>query len=555
MRLDVFDRLWRLQTSRRGLLKGSAAGLGTATILGAGGLAVSSGRASAQGDLRARLLQIPGVGRGSPTDADWQKVGELCLGPTKASVREGELKGVRLSFMGLNNQNLHNLLFRGFLKPWEAYTGARIEWIDLAQADYNPRLQQAIATGTVDFDVLEMGAPFEGDVCGKGLASVMPDWVRAQIEMDDYVGYLKAPVGTWNGKTYRVSIDGDCHNFNYRTDYFADAELAKAWKDEGHAGEWGVPRTWQQVQAVTKFLKGKTVAGQDAFGYLDPVKPWGGFGFYFLASRATAYAKHPSDKAWLFDIDTMKPRINNPAWVRAIQNVVDALPSEPPDQLNADPNTTGFQQFLAGTGSMLAWWGDIGSNAKTNDASVIGDVCGFDILPGSDDVYDAKSGKWEKLAAGPNFAPNMAYIGWGVYVMARVDKDANKHKAAWSAAAHLGGKDLSLWTAAYPSGFQPYRNSNFKIKEWVDAGYDEAFITSYLKSQSGSYNHPNGAIEPRIPGIFQYYSVAEDELSRIFAGQVGAQAGADTIAAAWEKITDQIGREKQIALYKASLGL
>ena len=555
MRLEVFDRLWALQTSRRGLLQGSTAGIGAAALVGAGGLVDWSQPASAQDDLRARLLQTPGVGKGSPTDADWQKVGEMCLGPTKASVREGELKGVRLSFMGLNNQNLHNLLFRGFLKPWEAYTGARIDWIDLAQADYNPRLQQAIATGTVDFDVLEMGAPFEGDVCGKGLASVMPDWVRTQIEMDDYVGYLKAPVGTWNGKTYRVSIDGDCHNFNYRTDYFTDADLAKAWKDEGHAGEWGVPRTWQQVQAVTKFLKGKSVAGQDAFGYLDPAKPWGGFGFYFLASRATAYAKYPGEKAWLFDIDTMKPRVNNPAWVRAIQDVVDALPSEPPDQLNADPNTTAFQQFLGGTGSMLAWWGDVGSNAKTNDASVVGDTCGFDILPGSDDVYNTKSGKWEKLATGPNFAPNMAYLGWGVYVMARVDQDEKKHKAAWSAAAHLGGKDLSLWTAAYPSGFQPYRNSNFNIKEWVAAGYDEAFITSYLKSQSGSYNHPNGAVEPRIPGIFQYYSVAEDELSKIFAGQVGAQAGADAIAAAWEKITDQIGRDKQVALYKASLGL
>ena len=60
----------------------------------------------------------------------------------------------------------------------------------------------------------------------------------------------------------------------------------------------------------------------------------------------------------------MKPRVNNPAWVRAIQDVIDALPSEPADQLNADPGTTGFQQFLAGTGSMLSWWGDIGSKRQ-----------------------------------------------------------------------------------------------------------------------------------------------------------------------------------------------
>lgn len=540
--------------SRRDVLKGSAAiGLAASNPLSI--LAALTQTASADADLRSKILQIPGVGKGAPTDADWQKVGELCLGPTKANVKEGEFKGVQLSFMGLNNQNLHNVLFRGFLKPWEAYTGAKITWIDLAQADYNPRLQQAIATGTVDFDILEMGAPFEGDVCGKGLASEMPDWVKKQIEISDYVEYLKPPVGTWDGKTYRVTIDGDCHNFNFRTDYFSDPALAKAWKAEGGKGEWGVPKTWQDVQAVTKFLKGKKFKNQNAVGYLDAPKAWGGFGFYFLASRATAYAKHPDDKAWLFDIDTMKPRINNPAWIRAMQDVVDALPSEPADQINADPGVTAFQEFLAGTGAMLAWWGDIGQTANASDTSVIGDAVGFDILPGSPDVYNSKSGKWETLAGGPNFAPNCAYLGWGVYVMARVDKDALKHKAAWSAAAHLGGKDLSLWTVMYPSGFQVHRMSHFNIGEWTAAGYDKAYITSYLNSQSGSYNHPNRAIEPRIPGIFQYYSLAEDELARIFAGKTDVKTGADHIAAAWEKLTDQLGREKQIALYKASLGV
>ncbi|RUT98581.1 sugar ABC transporter substrate-binding protein [Mesorhizobium sp. USDA-HM6] len=558
MRVDLYEKLVRAGATRRDLLKGAASMAALAAASGAG-LGALTRPAAAADDLRAKILQIPGVGKGQPTDADFQKVGELCLEATKANVKEGEFAGVELTFMGLNNQNLHNVLFRGFLKPWEAYTGAKISWIDLAQADYNARLQQSIATKTVDFDIIEMGAPFEGDVCGKGLTSEMPDWVKKQIDMDDLVNYLKPPVGTWDGKQYRVTIDGDTHNFNYRTDVFSDSDLAAAWKadsgDKAGLTEWGVPKTWQQVQAVTKFLKGKQFKGQDVYGYLDAPKPWGGFGFYFLGSRASAYAKHPDDKAWLFDPDTMKPRINNPAWVRAIQDVIDALPSEPPDQINADPNTTGFQQFLAGTGSMIPWWGDIGSNVKTNDSSVIGDVTGFSILPGSDDVYNSKTGKWDKLASGPNYAPNCAYLGWGVYVMARVDSDEKKKKAAWSAAAHLGGKDLSLWCAAYPSGFQPYRNSHFNIPEWVAAGYDEAFITSYLKSEGDSYNHPNAAIEPRIPGIFQYYSAAEDILANTFAGKMKAQEGADAIAAAWEKLTDQIGRENQIKLYKASLGM
>jgi multiple sugar transport system substrate-binding protein len=549
MKTSVYNYMKRAgKMQRRDVLKGLGAAGTMAAFSGvATGASVRPVWAASHGSLRADILKIPGVGMGSPTDSDWQKVGEMCLGPIKEVVSEGEFAGVELTFMGLNNQNLHNFLFRGFLKPWEAYTGATINWIDLAQADYNARLQQSIATGTVDFDIIEMGAPFEGDVLGRGMASVMPDWVKDVIDMNDYVGYLQAPVGTWDGKTYRISIDGDCHTFAYRTDYFG----------EGSVTGRDVPATWQEINEISMELKGKSdpLTGLDAHGYLDPLKGWGGFGFYFLENRAAAYAKHPSDPAWLFDPDTMKPRVNNPAWVQAIQDVLDLIEADvyPADQINADPGTTAFQQFLAGTGSMLMWWGDVGSNARTSDTSVVGDVVGFGINPASDRVYNAATGEWENTM---NEAPNMAYIGWGVYVMATVDSDSKRQKAAWSAAAHLGGKDLSLWASAYPSGFQPYRNSHFNYDEWEEAGYDRAFIEDYLGSNADSYNHPNAAIEPRIPGIFQYYSVAEDELAKGFAGQYGsAQETADAIAAAWENITDQIGREQQIALYRASLGL
>jgi multiple sugar transport system substrate-binding protein len=545
MKTHLFELAMRSAISRRRLLQGAA---GTAALAAMG---LPKG-AAAQDSVRAQILAIPGVGMGQPTDVHWQQVGALCLEPTRANVAEGEFAGVELTFMGLNNQGQHNILFRGFLQAWQEYTGATINWVDLAQADYNPRLQQAIATGTVDFDILAMGAPLEGDTAGRGLLDPMPDWVMEQIDMDDYVDYLKAPVGTWDGQIYRISIDGDCHTLAYRKDYFTDPAITAA------TGMTEPPTTWTQVNDFSKKVVGQTdpLTGLPAAGFLDPLKyQWGGFGWYFLADRAAPYAKHPSDPAWLFDPDTMTPRINNPAFVRAIQEVMDlhAAGAYPPEQLNADPNTTAFQQFLAGTGAAVTWWGDVGSNARTNDSSVVGDVVGFSTNPGSDAVYNSATGAWEET---PNEAPNLAYLGWGIYVTNRVSGDELRRKAAWSAAAHLGGRDISLWMAAYPSGYQPYRNSHFDYAEWEAAGYDREFIEDYLGSNLDSYNHPNAAVEPRIPGIFQYYSIAEDELVKGIAGQYGsAQETADAIAAAWEGITDQIGRESQIALYKASLGL
>ena len=544
------SRILRSSLDRRTMLKaatGAAAGFCAWGIPGK-----SYQRALAQESIIQQILAIPGAGA-QPTEADMQRVGELVLEPTKANVQPGEFQGQQLTFLGLNNAGLHNLVFRPLSEAWQEYTGATIEWIDLPQDEVFARVQQSIVSDTVDFDILEGGAPWEGDILGKGLASPMPDWVATQVDVSDYVKLLQPPVGTWDGTTYRVSIDADAHNFNYRSDVFANQDLGAEWSAAGGAQEWGVPQTWQQVQTVTEFLNGKELDGQPLYGILDVCAPWGGFGWYFFASRASAYAKHPESAAWLFNPEDMTPYVNNPAFVRAAQNIIDAIPFEPADQVNADGNRVWLEQFLAGIGTMVHWWGDVGSNVYTNDVSVVQDKVMFSILPGSDDVYNNATGEWDTLDTGPNFAPNEAYIGWGLYVMNRAD-EAGVGKAAWSLAAHLGGKDLGTWTCVYPSGFQPYRTSSFNQELWAGTGLPPEFVASYLASQQDSYDHPNGAIEPRIPGIFQYYVAAEIELSRAFAGEITAQEALDNAAAQWEQITDDIGRDSQVALYQAALG-
>ena len=388
----------------------------------------------------------------------------------------------------------------------------------------------------MDFDIIEMGAPFEGDVLGRGLASEMPQWVADMIDMNDYVDYLKAPVGTWDDKTYRVSVDGDCHTYDYRTDYYDNSDFADAWKELGGEGEWEPPTTWDQVNAHAKFLAGKTdpLTGLAAYGFLDPMKGWGGFSFYFLedprdalcqASRRSGLAvRSRHDEA-----AREQPRLRAGDRGRDGSHRDRRRLSSGPDQrrsrdhrVPAVPRRNGRGGELVGATwgrprapRTLRWWAMWWRSGPIRRPS----GCGT-----------PSPAPWEEKM---NESPNLAYIGWGVYVMATTEQDELKNKAAWSAAAHLGGKDLSLWTSAYPSGFQPYRTSHFQYDEWEAAGYDRAYIENYLGANLDSYNHPNGAIEPRIPGIFQYYSVAEDELAKGYAGQYkSAQETADAIAAA-----------------------
>ena len=71
MKKDVYQRLLGLQTARRRFLQGSA-GVGAAAAMG--GLGGWPLGALAQGDVRSEMLTIPGVGMGSPTDADYSAV-------------------------------------------------------------------------------------------------------------------------------------------------------------------------------------------------------------------------------------------------------------------------------------------------------------------------------------------------------------------------------------------------------------------------------------------------------------------------------------------------
>ena len=121
-------RILRKAVDRRTVLKaatGAAAGFSAWGIPGK-----SYQRALAQDNVLAEILAIPGAG-GSPTEADMERVGELCLRSTK----QGAFAGQTVTFIGLNNAGYHNNIFRPLSRAWEEFTGATIQWIDVPQAE------------------------------------------------------------------------------------------------------------------------------------------------------------------------------------------------------------------------------------------------------------------------------------------------------------------------------------------------------------------------------------------------------------------------------------
>ncbi|MHA1567480.1 MAG: ABC transporter substrate-binding protein, partial [Alphaproteobacteria bacterium] len=79
---------------------------------------------------------------------------------------------------------------------------------------------------------------------------------------------------------------------------------------------------------------------------------------------------------------------------------------------------------------------------------------------------------------------------------------------------------------------------------------------NYLGAIGDSLNNPNFASDLRIPGTQQYEGLVLDrELARFLADEITAEQAMQNIYDGWEEITEDFGRDEQLKLYRASLGI
>jgi multiple sugar transport system substrate-binding protein len=105
------------------------------------------------------------------------------------------------------------------------------------------------------------------------------------------------------------------------------------------------------------------------------------------------------------------------------------------------------------------------------------------------------------------------------------------------------------------SARQPYRASHFaNLAKWKEYGFSDP-QKDYLKAVNDSITHPNVRADLRIPGTARYYDALDAGIARVFSGELSAQKSLDEVAARWEEITNELGRDKQLKYYRDSLGL
>jgi multiple sugar transport system substrate-binding protein len=93
------------------------------------------------------------------------------------------------------------------------------------------------------------------------------------------------------------------------------------------------------------------------------------------------------------------------------------------------------------------------------------------------------------------------------------------------------------------------------VEDYVNAGYNADDAQEYIAGYGDNFfSHPIYETYLRIPGTVEYWEILDTRLAQAMTDQSTPQEALDLVAQEWDGVTDDLGRDDQIAIYRASLG-
>ncbi|MEM9901674.1 MAG: extracellular solute-binding protein [Pseudomonadota bacterium] len=460
---------------------------------------------------------------------------------TAAMACEPDFTGVTLNVSTQNGPFVASALAMAG-QAWEEKTCGEVNVVEFPFGELYPKFLTAMSQQTGDFDVIGFVPAWLPDFAP--FLSTMPADLQAGTDWEDIHPVYRERLMVWDGEVKSATMDGDMHMLNLRADLMEDPDEMAAFEAE-YGYPLGDPLTWAQYYDIAAHFHRPD---EDLYGTAEAFRR-GGQQFWYFFSHAASYTNNPNNPgSMFFDPETMDAQVNNPGWVRALEEYKKSLDFAPPGALNFGSGDV-RPLYAGGTVAMNIDWADSGVLGAT-EGSIAGNVRTA-MLPGSTEIWNHVTGDWDTFDE-PVASPFLAFGGW----QAGVPADSQNQEAAWDYVATLTSPEQSgIAIVTANTGVNPYRFSHYEdLDNWSNTFTPEE-AASYLGAQRASLDAPNVALDLRLPGFFSYTEILEIELSKALAGEVTPQEALDTIAAEWDELTDEFGRETQLSAYRASVGL
>lgn len=456
---------------------------------------------------------------------------------------------------------------------FEAATGATLEIVEIPQAQYWTTTSTDFITAQNSYDVMNIGAWFLGDYVQNG-------WIQPIDGFLDQEGYPTwnreavfpslANLMQWEGQWYGTLNDGDAQMLYYRRDILTDPAWQEQFKAETGMDMPVPPTTWQQLLAVTSFFNGKDWNGDgDPDDGISLHLRSGGQGHFHFMSLSAPFAITPADgddiaavskydNVYWFDPDDMTPLINQPGHVAALEFLKELAATGSDAQLGWEL-AEAWNNFLSGNAVATFSWGDVGSLAQDPSRSTIQGMLGGARIPCSERWYDRETGEFVEDSENPNCVGNTTGGSWYPVMSAFTDTP----ELAYYFMAMQANQSINLWNVYYGwTGVDPGASYDLfpptgtaAIEDYTSAGYDESDVVEYITGYGENFfSHPIYQTYLRIPGTESYWTILDTRLAQAMTDQSTPQEALDLVAQEWEGVTDSIGRDAQLQLYRAAIG-
>lgn len=449
---------------------------------------------------------------------------------------------------------LHADLIRGPIlkeaKEFEKQTGAKIRVVTPSWDETINSINKSIMPNSdIVYDIYTVIGLWNGTLLSSGnIIEEVPQWVKDKIDWEDVLPIYKNNILTWGNKTYGLPYDGDNINLYYRKDIFANKTYQKKFfKEFGY--KLDIPKTWKEYIDMAKFFNGWDWDDDGKIEYGNAgLRVKGDVSLLQFFAFAGAYAKHPKNKGYYFNPDTMKSNIANPAFLKALQQYIELIKYGPKGMKNFAGHDV-RDAFVKGEVALAIDWADLGPYASNSPYSVVKNSVGFATLPGSNRVYNYKMKQWDDIYN----APSSISGNWMMFV----NKNSKNKKLAFEFAAFMTNKDMTKRYITDPgSAVNPSRYSHFKDpKAWEQAGFSLGVANSYLGVIEKSLTNTNVVTDIMIPGGEEYYSVLDSLVYDAIEGKLTPKQALETAAKKWDEITIRLDLEKQKKYYKDSINL
>jgi multiple sugar transport system substrate-binding protein len=377
--------------------------------------------------------------------------------------------------------------------------------------------------------------------------SAVPEGPDDPFQYLDIAPGFRDQVSRYGPDLFALPCGGSALVLIYRRDAFGSEPNRAAARQAGL--ELKPPVLWTELDALAKFFQGRDWNGDGAPDYglalaLGADTMGEGVADASFLARAASLGQHRDQFSFLFESDTMAPRVDTPPFVEALRSLVALKEAGPPGMGRFDAEAA-RESFRSGKVAMLidrAERASKWSHGKPIDVAPV---------PGSDRVFEPARKEWGR--ASPPNAPSYLPHGGGWLIGINRRLSGKQHDAAVDFVKYLANPENSNRIRSEPTfPMLPVRISQ------MGEGLPDPTAAPDVDSRLWSDAVRRTLLGERIvPGL--RIAGADDYLKDLANGRIAAVNGESpekalqSVARAWVDRTAARGPKRQRWHYQRSL--